>query len=176
MPSSWVLEKSRSVHGLLLRESRFGQAGPARVISILCFADSHHERPQRQSERAAQQWALKSVPAGGRWRVGIGPATAPEWSNLFWPRLAALQAFPAQEARALQLAPAARHSDAAIGLAMAREWSNPSSLPLAARWVFQALGGRAPNSRSEGQCSPSVTEPLAKGMGSPDPCALSSAR
>src|SRR5215471_3070624 len=176
MPSSWDLEKSRSVHGLLLQESLFGQAGPARGISILCFADPHHECPQRQPERAAQQWAPKSVPAGGRWRVGIGPATAPEWSNLFWPRLAALQAFPAPEARALQLAQAARHSDAAIGLAMAREWSNPSSLPLAARWVFQALEARAPNSRSEGQRSLSVMEPLATGMGSLDPCALSSAR
>src|SRR5262245_5277384 len=176
MPSRWVLETWLSVNALLLRESRFGQAGPARVISILCFADPHHGCPQRQSERAAQQWALKSVPAGGRWRVGIGPATAPEWSNLFWPRLAALQAFPAPEARALQLAQAARHSDAAIGLAMAREWSNPSSLPLAARWVFQALEGQAPNSRLGGQCSLSVTEPLARGKGSPDPCALSSAR
>src|SRR5215813_10787956 len=131
MPSSWDLEKSRSVHGLLLQESLFGQAGPARGISILCFADPHHECPQRQPERAAQQWAPKSVPAGGRWRVGIGPA-------------------------------------------MAREWSNPSSLPLAARWVFQALEVRAPNSRSEGQRSLSVMEPLATGMGSLDPCALSS--
>src|SRR5262249_20295279 len=140
------------VRALLQPESRFGLAVRARVISILCFADPHHEYPQRQSERAAQRWALKSVLARGRWPAGIEPVTVPEWSNLFSPQSAAPPAFRVPEAPALQLAQEARHSDAGIGPAMAREWSNPSSLPWAARSAFQAPEAAALNLRSEGQC------------------------